>query len=326
MSNLRHIDDPNVLVGFEGKDDAAVYKIREDLCLVQTMDFFPPVVDDPYDYGRIAAANAISDIYAMGAKPLMALNILTFPSCVPLWAVKEILRGGNETALAADLNILGGHSIEDQEPKYGMAVLGVCHPDELLSNAGAQAGDVLILTKKLGTGIMTTALKGGLIESSELQETVESMALLNRRGMELCRPYEPHAATDVTGFGLVGHGLELAEGSGVDIAIYSEALPSFKGAIDFASWGILPAGAYHNRDFAGERFVVEGEVPRALADLACDPQTSGGLLLAVPRERASDLLDKYQEAGQFAVPIGEVLAPTAEPRFILKAGPFPEGE
>lgn len=315
---MQQIADPNVLVGFSGKDDAAVYQIRDDLLLIMTMDFFPPLVDNPYDYGRIAAANAISDIYAMGGKPLMALNILTFPSCLDTRAVKEILRGGNEVALAANLNILGGHSIDDEEPKYGLAVLGICHPDELLTNAGAKTGDVLVLTKKLGTGIMATARKGQLIGDEEMTEVVESMASLNRQALEIARNFDLHAATDVTGFGLLGHGLELAEASGRSIAIDADKLPIFSRVPEFARDGLVPGGAYRNREFAGDKLKAEEAVAEWQLDLLADPQTSGGLLLAVAEADVPELLAAFAKEQQFAVEIGEVLDASGEPKLIFR--------
>lgn len=317
LSGLKSMPDPNILVGFDGKDDAAVYKVRDDLCIVHTMDFFPPVVDDPYDYGRIAAANAISDIYAMGATPLMALNILTFPGCLAPWVVKEILRGGNDKALEAGMNILGGHTIEDTEPKYGLSVIGIVHPDELLSNAGAQVGDQLILTKKIGTGIIATAVKADLVEPELEQEMNESMALLNKYALEIAKPHNIHSLTDVTGFGLVGHALEMAEGSEVSIKFYLDEIPYFDTAEEFASWGIIPAGAYHNRNFVGDKKVVEGEIIQAQEDLVFDPQTSGGLLIALSPEDAANALKDFEKAGHLAVIVGEVVPAEDEPKIIL---------
>lgn len=318
LAKLEQKPDPNVLVGFEASDDAAVYKIRDDLLIIQTMDFFPPLVDNPYDYGRIAAANAISDIYAMGGTPLMALNILTFPSCLDLALVQEILRGGNEKALEAGINILGGHSIEDTEPKYGLSVVGVCHPDELLSNSTAQVGDLIVLTKAIGSGVLSTAAKANLIRAETESEVIETMAKLNRRGMELARKFKPSSATDVTGFGLVGHALEMAEASGVKLEFEAEAIPLLAQAEEMAEMGIIPAGAYQNKAYVGERFEAREGVKEALVDLVFDPQTSGGLLFSMSPENAAACLAEFERENEDFAIIGRVCEYTAGARIILK--------
>ena len=295
--------DPNILVGFDGKDDAAVYKVRDDLCIVHTMDFFPPVVDDPYDYGRIAAANAISDIYAMGATPLMALNILTFPGCLAPWVVKEILRGGNDKALEAGMNILGGHTIEDTEPKYGLSVIGIVHPDELLSNAGAQVGDQLILTKKIGTGIIATAVKADLVEPELEQEMNESMALLNKYALEIAKPHNIHSLTDVTASacGPRPRWLKAARFR----SVLPDEIPYFDTAEEFASWA-SSRGRLSQPQLVGDKKVVKGR-----------SSGSGRPGLTRRRPRAPDRpvagrrrqrFERLRKAG-FAVIVGEVVPP-----------------
>ena len=309
MSGLPRTADPSLLVGFDGSDDAAVYRLSGELAMVQTVDFFPPVVDDPYDFGRIAAANALSDVYAMGGEPKLAMNLLAVPSCLPLEAVGAILEGGADKVKEAGAVIAGGHSIEDPEPKYGLCVTGVVHPDRVLTNSGARAGDILVLTKPLGAGILTTAAKADLLSEADCRAMVAVMAALNRAAAEAAVPLLPSACTDVTGFGLMGHAREMAEGSGVTLELWPDKAPLQPRVLELARDGIIPGGAYRNRAFAGPDAEGEEAFPQALMDCLYDPQTSGGLLISIPEERAAQLLRRLSDAGVPAAAVG-----TARPR------------
>ncbi len=298
MECLPRVEDPRLLVSSDTWDDAAVYQLTEELALVQTVDFFTPVVDDPYDFGRIAAANALSDLYAMGATPLTALNIVCFPSAVlPLEYLAEILRGGADTAARAGALIVGGHTIDDPEPKYGLAVTGLLRPGEEMTNAAARPGDHLVLTKPLGTGIIATAIKQGKATPEVIAAATASMAELNRTAAELAREFGLKAVTDITGFGLLGHLSELCRASRVGIDLWFDQLPFLPGARELAQAGIVPGGTRRNLDFvAGWTTFATG-----LSDwerlLCADAQTSGGLVLAVPPERTSALVEALQSRG-----------------------------
>ena len=305
MADLPGGADPKLMVGFHSSDDAAVYRISDDVAMIQTVDFFPPVVDDPFTFGQIAAVNALSDVYAMGGEPKLAMNLLAFPSCLPLEAVGEILAGGASKAAEAGVVIAGGHSIEDQEPKYGLCVTGFAHPDAILTNSGAQEGDILVLTKAIGTGILTTAAKAELLEERDYQEMTALMTTLNRAAAQAAVPMKPNACTDITGFGLAGHAKEMAEGSGHTIELWAEKVPVIPKALEMAMDGIIPAGAYRNMEFAQAQ--VEGEISRARLDCLHDPQTAGGLLIGVPEARAEQLLRRLADSGVSAVPVGMVV-------------------
>ncbi|HUO74488.1 MAG TPA: selenide, water dikinase SelD [Solirubrobacteraceae bacterium] len=284
--------DPNVIVGFDLADDAGVYRLRDDLALVHTVDFFTPIVDDPFDFGRIAATNALSDIYAMGATPVSALNLVAF-SLQELGenVLLEILRGGAAVASQAGVAILGGHSIEDAEPKFGMAVTGIVHPDEVLTNAGGVAGDVLVLTKPLGAGAVSTALKRGIV-GAPIEAAVRVMTMLNREASVAARAAGAHALTDVTGFGLLGHLHELALASGVAAEVDAAAVPAIDGVLELLAdpdEGAVAGGTRRNRAFAGEFSTFGGDVVAARRWLVCDAMTSGGLLAAVPESSAGML-------------------------------------
>ena len=285
------------MVGFDASDDAAVYKVSDDIAMIQTVDFFPPIVDDPFTFGQIAAANALSDVYAMGGAPKLAMNLLCFPSCLPLEAVKAILEGGSSKVLEAGAVIAGGHSIEDKEPKYGLCVTGFARPEEILTNSGAREGDLLVLTKPLGTGILATAAKAGLLGAEEDRAMISLMTTLNRAAQEAMMAVRPHACTDVTGFGLLGHVNELAQGSGLTVELWGEAIPVAGRALELAREGIIPGGAYRNRDFLAGKVAVDGEVPLELADVLYDPQTAGGLLIAVGEERGEELVRRLADRG-----------------------------
>lgn len=307
MAGLPKVADPRLLVGFDESDDAAVYQVSDDVAMIQTVDFFPPVVDDPYTFGQIAAANALSDVYAMGGAPKLAMNLLAFPSCLPVEAVGDILAGGADKVAEAGAVIAGGHSIEDQEPKYGLCVTGFAHPGEILTNSGAKEGDVLVLTKALGTGILTTAAKAELLEEADYREMVALMTTLNKYAAEAAVPVKPHACTDITGFGLVGHAKEMAQGSGCTVELWAEQVPVVPLALELARDGIIPAGAYRNRDFAQADVEQVGEVALERLDCLYDPQTAGGLLFSVAEERVEELLRRLADGGVNAAAIGRVL-------------------
>ena len=307
MAGLPKTADPNLLVGFDESDDAAVYKVSDEVAMIQTVDFFPPVVDDPYTFGQIAAANALSDVYAMGGQPRLAMNLLAFPSCLPVEAVGEILAGGADKVAEAGAVIAGGHSIEDQEPKYGLCVTGFAHPDAILTNSGAREGDILVLTKALGTGILTTAAKAELLGEQDYRDMVAMMTTLNKYAAEAAAPVGPHGCTDITGFGLVGHAKEMAQGSGHTIELWANRVPVAPLALELARDGIIPAGAYRNMDFAQADVELAGEVVRERLDCLYDPQTAGGLLLSVAEDRAEELLRRLADSGVTAAAIGRVL-------------------
>lgn len=289
--------DPNLLVGLHTADDAAVYKIAEDLALIQTVDFFTPVVDDPYIFGQIAAANALSDVYAMGGRPLLALNIACFPNCLPVEVLGEILRGGAEKVREAGAIIAGGHTVQDDEPKYGLAVTGLAHPREIITNAGARPGDLLILTKPLGTGIICTAIKAEMASREASRAAIEQMAALNAKASFAMKEAGAHACTDITGFGLLGHAAEMAAASGVSLVFHQAETPLLPGVTELAAMGLIPAGAYHNRDFLNEQVVFDPAIPPEQRTVLFDPQTSGGLLIAAAEEKVDLLLKRLAEEG-----------------------------
>ncbi len=305
LGDLKVLQDPNLLVGFDKSDDASVYKVSDDLAIVQTVDFFPPIHDDPYTFGQIAAANALSDVYAMGGEPRLALNIMAVPKDMPSEAVHELLRGGYEKAYEAGAIITGGHSILDDEPKYGLAVTGFVHPKRVLTNSGARPGDVLLLTKPLGIGILTTAAKVDLASPESMALAVRLMTTLNKGARDAMVKYRVHACTDVTGFSLMGHGLEMAQGSGVELRIDVDAVDLIPEAVELARIGILPEGMYRNRKFA-QPYVDPGQVELARQDVLYDPQTSGGLLIAVDPADADALFAELREAVPSAQRIGTV--------------------
>ena len=317
LDGIRVHEDPNLLVGFDKSDDASVYKVTEDLALVQTVDFFPPIDDDPYTFGQIAATNALSDVYAMGGEPKLALNIMAVPENLPKDAVHALLRGGYDKVYEAGAIITGGHSILDEEPKYGLAVTGFVHPDKLLKNCGAKAGDVLFLTKPLGIGILTTAAKADLASAETMEFAKKLMTTLNKGARDVMVKYHVHACTDVTGFSLMGHGLEMAQGSDMELVIDTAAVDFVPEAQELAEMGILPAGMYRNRHFA-EGWVDAGNVPLAVQDILYDPQTSGGLLIAVDPEDADVMYEELKTAVPSAQRIGYVRPYGGGKRIFLK--------
>ncbi|MBR4905381.1 MAG: selenide, water dikinase SelD [Clostridia bacterium] len=288
LSDLPTITDENLLVGFDKSDDAAVYKIKDDLAIVQTLDFFPPIADDPFTFGQIAATNALSDIYAMGGEPKLALNIMCVPKSMPKNAVHEILRGGYEKCAEAGTIICGGHSIYDDEPKYGLSVTGFVRPEKMWKNHGAKPGDLLFLTKPIGIGVLTAAQRGDLLEPDTRELMIRLMTTLNKGARDALVNFDVHACTDVTGFSFLGHLYEMCQGSEVSAEIDVDAISFIPEALDFARIGILPEGMYRNRTFA-EHAVDTGNMELAKCDLLFDPQTSGGLLVAVPESQAEDV-------------------------------------
>ena len=299
-----------MLVGLEHGDDAGVIKLSDDLALVQTVDFFTPIVDDPYLFGQIAAANALSDVYAMGGKPLCAMNLVAFPAGkMDMEVLRQVLRGGLDKLNEAGAVLVGGHSISDPEMKYGLSVTGTVHPLRVMTNRGARVGDRLILTKPLGTGVINTALKRGKAGAEAVAEVAAAMAALNRRAAEILLPASPSACTDVTGFGLAGHAAEMIEGSGVGLELLAHELPLFSEALDLAAAGCKPGGLERNRDSRQGMVDVDPGIPAPLVDLLYDPQTSGGLLAAVPAARAEELVNALREGGvERAAIIGQVTA------------------
>ena len=293
-----------LLVGTETSDDAAVYKIGEELAVIQTVDFFTPVTDDPYLFGQIAAANALSDVYAMGGEPKLALNLAAFPNCLDTEILGEILKGGADKVMEAGAVLAGGHTISDNEPKYGLCVTGFVHPKKMWKNCGAEPGDLLVLTKPLGSGILSTAEKGGIIREAEHLEAAKTMTTLNKYAAELAKEFQVHCCTDITGFGLAGHAMEMAKGSKKTFVIYAEKLPVLSGAREYAEMGLIPAGAYRNREFLEKD--MESRISGWREDLLFDPQTSGGLLLAMPPEDAAGLMGRLSGLELPSAVVGEV--------------------
>ena len=298
--------DPRLIVGYDKSDDASVYVITEDTALVQTTDFFPPIVDDPFLYGQIAATNALSDVYAMGGEPKLALNIMCLSEYMDKETVQEILRGGYAKAYEAGAIITGGHTIQGAEPIYGLAVSGFVHPKKVLTNSGAQPGDVLILTKPLGIGILTTSAKADMVEQDVLDRIYRQMATLNRTARDIMVKYPVHSCTDVTGFALLGHSFEMAQGSGCTIHLMTDQIPYHAEAYELASMGFIPAGAYRNRDFCEAGVKNVAGIPRAMEDILFDPQTSGGLLFAIPAAEAEACMAELKEAVPASKIIGYV--------------------
>lgn len=299
--------DDRLVVGLETSDDAAVYKISDDMAIIQTLDFFTPVVDDPYTFGQIAATNSLSDIYAMGGEPKLAMNIVCFPDCLNPSVLTEILRGGHDKVIEAGAILVGGHSVSDDEPKYGLSVTGFVHPDKVLSNSKAKPGDVLILTKPLGLGIINTAIKGELADEKSYDEAVKVMTTLNKFGKDaIDKVGGVNSITDITGFGLLGHALEMAEGSSVTMKIYHRNVPIISKAIEYAKMGLVPAGTYSNERFIGDKVYFANDVPTEYRDILYDPQTSGGLLISVEREKSEKLLKTLENSPTKYAIIGEV--------------------
>lgn len=295
LCHIPPVKSEKLIVGLETSDDAAVYKLDDEKAIIQTLDFFTPIVDDPYMFGQIAAANSLSDVYAMGGEPTLALNIVGFPSCLDINILGEIMKGGYDKVNEAGAILVGGHTIEDNEPKYGLSVTGIVHPDKVLSNSNAKPGDYLVLTKPIGTGIINTAIKAGLADDKTISDAIDIMASLNKiaaEGMKLCKV---NSCTDITGFGLLGHIHEMAKGSGVTIEVASEDVPILDKAKEYASMGLVPAGAYRNKGYIKDDVVYNESIDEALIDIFYDPQTSGGLLISLSEDELSKLLAYYDE-------------------------------
>ena len=310
---LPKIDDPNVLVGADTADDAAVYRIRDDLAIVQTVDYFTPVVDDPFTFGLIAAANSLSDIYAMGARPLFALNIVGFPSKqLPLEILASILKGGAAKAAEAGISIIGGHTIDDNEPKYGLVVTAVIDPQKVVTNAGAKPGDVLVLTKPLGIGIITTAIKGGVVSRETVNRVVEVMSTLNKTAAEVMEEVGVNACTDITGFGFLGHLHEMTKSSGVGATISLGKVPVLPEAWSLIAQGMVPGGTYRNLAYLQNDIIWDQGITKEAQLVLADAQTSGGLLIAVPGEKAQRLVTSLAQASVPVVAVvGEIVADPA---------------
>lgn len=291
LAGLPRFSDPNVLVGFDTADDAGVYRLTEECALVQTVDFFTPIVDDPFTYGAIAAANSLSDVYAMGGRPLTALSILAYPGKGEIDVLHSILRGGAEKIREAECALVGGHSVNDDEIKFGYSITGVVHPERVLANAGARAGDVLVLTKLIGTGVISTALKRGLASAEHVDAAIESMLRLNR-----IPPVTAHGCTDITGFGLMGHAREMALASKVTLEFDASAVQFLPGAVEYSAAGAQPGGLKNNREFAGSCVDVARDIPAEIEALLYDPQTSGGLLISLTSAAADSFLSSYPPA------------------------------
>lgn len=306
LEGFKTHSDPQLIVGYDKSDDASVYVLDENTALIQTTDFFPPIMDDPYLYGRIAATNALSDVYAMGGEPRLALNILCAAEGMADEDIREILRGGYDAAYEAGTIITGGHTIRGAEPIYGLAVSGFVHPDRVLTNSGAQNGDVLILTKPLGVGIITTAARADMADKPLMERIHRQMATLNKTARDIMVQHPVHSCTDVTGFGLLGHGFEMAQGSGCTIHIQAGQVPVHAEALELAAMGLVPSGAYRNRRYAQDGVKLRRDVPLNLQDLLYDPQTSGGLLIALPEHAARDCLQQLQDAIPDASIVGYV--------------------
>lgn len=294
LSKLPKFKNEKLIVGLETSDDACVYKINDEVAMIQTVDFFTPIVDDPYTFGQIAAANSLSDVYAMGGEPSLALNIIGFPNCLSPDVMAEILKGGASKVMEAGATIAGGHSVEDDEPKYGMCVTGFIHPDKVLKNYGAKPSDVLIITKPIGTGIINTAIKGGLCSKETEKKAIHVMASLNKNAKRVIEHYPVSCCTDITGFGFAGHSAEMAEASLVTFEIDIKKVPVIEDVFEFAEMGLVPAGSYRNRKHFDSRVTFIG-VSEKYIDLAFDPQTSGGLMFAINEMYADEIMEKLKE-------------------------------
>jgi len=308
LCHLPKIKNDNLLIGLDTADDAAVYKLNEDMAIIQTVDFFTPIVDDPYIFGQIAAANSLSDVYAMGGQPLLAMNIVCFPTCLPLDILTEILKGGADKVAEAGALLVGGHTVEDNEPKYGLSVTGTVSPHKVMSNAQAKPGDVLILTKPLGIGVLNTATKANLITDEALKLAIKIMSTLNKTAAEGMSLIGANSCTDITGFGFLGHAYEMAKASNVSFNIFSEQIPFLDKASYYAKMGLVPAGTYSNRKYLDSEIDIEKTIESHVNDLLFDPQTSGGLLISIEADKAKDLIDYYEKNLEttFAV-VGKVI-------------------
>lgn len=307
LKGLEWPADVNLLVGIESRDDAGVYRLSDDLAIIQTVDFFTPMVDDPYIFGQIAAVNALNDVYAMGGQPLLVMNLVCYPQCGDMMVLRQILEGGLNKVREAGALVIGGHTVDDNEPKYGLSVCGVVHPDRLISNATAQPGDILFLTKPLGNGVVATAIKAEMASPAAMEEAVRWMTSLNRTGSEIMQRVGVNAATDVTGFGLVGHLYEMASASDVEVEINTDRLRFMENVLDYASMGLIPGGAYTNREYLADKVDYRDQIDITRRDLLFSPETAGGLLIAVDKNKADTLQKAMDEQNCTCYPIGRVL-------------------
>lgn len=307
LKNLPQFEDPNLLVGFDKKDDACVYKVSDDKVVIQTVDFFPPMVDDPYTFGQVAATNALSDVYAMGGDPALAMNLLCFPSCLNPSIMHDILQGGYSKIKEAGTVVAGGHTIADPTPKYGLCVSGFAHPKDILTNSNAKTGDVLVLTKPIGVGILNTANKAELLTQDKIKEVTNIMTTLNKYAKESFKGLTVHACTDITGFSLIGHGYEMAGGSNKTIELFSNNIPIIPDALEYAKMGILPEGMYNNLEYLKDIFRITNGVTQEMQDVLLDPQTSGGLLLSMPEKDAKEYLSRMEIYTPYTRIIGQVI-------------------
>ena len=305
LSEIPNLPNPNLLIGYDTADDACVYKVNDQTALISTVDFFPPMVDDPFLFGQIAAANAISDAYAMGGTPTLAMNLLCWPNCLGVDMAGEVLKGGADKAREAGITIAGGHTIVDDEPKFGMCVMGFVDPQKILANSAAKPGDALVATKRIGSGVMNTAVKGGLVDQADMNDLYQEMAQLNKYAAEVGQYFDVHACTDITGFGLAGHLCEMAEGAEVTAYLRYSDVPLVPDADEFARMGIIPAGTYRNQDYFSNRVKWDASLPTEVADLMFDPQSSGGLMFAVAPEDAEMLVDALRAQGLTAAHVGD---------------------
>lgn len=299
------MNDKNLIVGIDTSDDAAVYKLNDEMATIQTLDFFTPIVDDPYIFGQIAAANSLSDVYAMGGKPIVALNIVCFPNCLNMNILGEILRGGADKVLEAGAVIVGGHTVQDDEPKYGLSVTGIVHPDKVLKNYGSETGDILILTKPIGLGIINTAIKAKIASKEAYEKAVKVMAYLNKYAGEIITDYNITSCTDITGFSLIGHAYEMAEPSKKTFRIFKDAIPFIKEAKEYASMGLIPAGCYENKRYLEGKYLLNN-VESWMEDILFDPQTSGGLLISCKEKDYIDILTRLEKLEVESAVIGRV--------------------
>ena len=310
MSKLELPSHPDLIIGLEYPDDAGVFRLSDETAIVQTLDFLTPVADDPYEFGQIAAANSLSDVYAMGGTPITAMNIVCFPSCdLDAGILPRILEGGLDKIKESGATLVGGHSVDDPEIKYGLSLTGIVHPDRVWANSRAKEGDAVILTKPIGTGIISTALKGGLASEEQVRQAVKTMTTLNKNAALIAKEFNVHACTDVTGFGLGGHVIEAAKGAGVRIEIYTEKVGVLDGVMEFAAMGLLPGGTHKNKSFFAPHFRVAQGTDRMRSDLMFDPQTSGGLLLFMAQDQAVQCVDIMEKKGIPARLIGRVKGP-----------------
>lgn len=311
------MESKNLIVGIETSDDAAVYKLNDEMAVIQTLDFFTPVVDDPYTFGQIAAANSLSDVYAMGGKPTVALNIVCFPTCISIDILGEILRGGADKVLESGAVVVGGHTVEDSEPKYGLSVMGIVHPDKILKNYGSKVGDVVIITKPLGIGIINTAIKGEVASKEAYNKAVKVMSTLNKYAGEIVANYNLSACTDITGFGIMGHGYEMASASKVTLKIYSDRVPYIEEAKEYAEMGLVPAGSYNNRNYIDGKYELKN-IPEWMKDILFDPQTSGGLLITCSKEEGEKIMKELLTLEMPSAVIGEVIEQQGENYIIVE--------